>query len=282
MNATTITTHLYFDLFDYVDCMHSVDVAAAVAQSTAWRIDNLIVQESRKLFKYVRDEVAQSSLDQLADITAAMKEAEFTEQCFEEVGGAAEGSCEVIRALNAQRDQWHEFARDLTCKTFDWNFAPRTYEVRDIEAAFHNDKPFKINRDTQRRIKMSVEKRAKVYDWDDETKERSIKRKLERKQDNLEGVRETLTDQAPIVYHMFKLALRSDPSSAAVRPKNFSTLPIEVRRILLANAQDAANRALDWAQDDRSKSDSDIDAIDDEVLNLERKIKAVMSSPDYR
>ena len=43
-----------FDLHDYTSTIHEVYVASQVAQSTAWRIDTMIVSAARQLFKNIR------------------------------------------------------------------------------------------------------------------------------------------------------------------------------------------------------------------------------------
>lgn len=274
-------SHLVFDLHDYVSTIGEVRVAAHVAASTAWKFDQLIASNARQLFKNIRQELFNNGVDAMAELTAALHEAEFAEHSFEEQGSSNEGVCENIRWLNAQRDQWHDLAAQLVPMTWDYNGVPRTYTTPDIEDAFKNDRPYRVGADTQRRMKMSIARRAKAYDWDADAQKERFERKLARKEDKLVQVKENVDAMSGAAILMMKMALRSDESSAAIRSKNFSALPIELQRLLLDNAQKAAANVAEWAEDDKSLSDREFDDIDDTADKVDRDIKRVFRSPKF-
>jgi len=278
------TTHHYFNLYDYVVKVPEVRIAAQMAASTAWKIDQLIATTSRGIFKNIRQEIfhANGGVDSMAELTTALHEKDFAEESFREQGSSNETACESIRALNSQRDQWHDLAKQLVEMTWDWNGNARVYEIPDIETAFSSDKPYRVGQDTQRRMKMNIQRRAKAYDWDTETTQRRFESKLAKKEDKLVQVKENVDAMTGAAVMMMEFALRSDESSAAERSKEFSALPIELQRVLLDNAQRAANNVAEWAEDDRSLSDREAEDIDDGAFNVERDIKRVLASPKFR
>lgn len=275
------TNHVFFDLFSYVNKVPEARIAAHMAASTAWKIDQLLVKYSRDLFKSVRQELFTQGVDGMAELTTALHEAEFAEQAFHEQGSSNEGACENIRWLNSQRDQWHELAAELTALTWDWQGNTRSYDIPSLDDAFHNDRPYKVAIDTQRRMKMSIARRAKEYEWDNETQQRRFESKLVRKQDKLQDVKAAVDAMAGAAQLMMHLVLRSDEDSAASRSKEFSALPLEIQRQLLENAQRAAAQVAEWAEDDRSLSDRECDDIDDCAFNVERDLKRVLRSPRF-
>jgi hypothetical protein len=274
--------HTYFDLHDYVSKISEARIAAHLAGSTAWKIDQLLASNARQLLKNIRQELFNAGgVDSMAELTIALHESEFAEASFEEQGSSNEGVVENIRWLNAQRDQWHDLAAELVPMTWDWQGNARSYEVPSMDNIFINDRPYKVGQDTQRRMKMSIQRRAKAYDWDVETQAQRFERQLERKADKLVDVKANVDAMAGAAQLMLHLALRSDDSSAAERSKEFSALPIEIQRQLMDNAQKAAGNVASWAEDDRSLSDREYDNIDDGCFNVERDIKRVFASPKF-
>lgn len=278
---TTNTTGNYFDLNEYVGKLTEVYVAARVAQSTAWRIDTLIVNSSRNIFKYVREELfTQGGAESFSELNTALSEAEFAEQSFADIGLREQGDVEIIRALNAQRDQWHDLAKQLTSLTLDYRGAPRVYEIPELESVFFKEMNTEVAKNTQRKLMMSAKKRAQALGAPDMA-DRMFERRLDRARDKRENMADKMQAMAPGIHHMFRCVLRSDEESAATRSKAFYTLPLEVQRSLLNNAMDAAARASDDAADERM-SDREFENIDDCCLLVERDLKNVLSSERFR
>lgn len=280
--ATSTQAHLVFDLHDYVSTISEARVAAHMAASTAWKFDQLMVQNARQLFKNIRQGLFGNGVDGMAELTQALHEQDFAEASFNEQGSSNEGIIENLRWLNCQRDQWHDLAAELVPMTWDWQGNARTYDIPTLDDAFHNDRPYRVNGDTQRRMKMSIARRAKAYDWDVDQQKQRFDRQLERKEEKLVSVKESVDAMAGAAQLMMHLALRSDDSSAAERSKEFTALPIELQRLLLDNAQKAAGNVSDWANDDKSLTDREFDDIDDCCFNVERDIKRVFASPRFK
>lgn len=279
-NTLASSNNEYFDLLDYTHDITEAYVAAQVAQSTAWRIDNMIVSESRQVFKHVREHLFTQGVDGYAELTAALHEAQFAEQSFLEAGLDKEGAVENIRALNAQRDQWHDLAATLTSMTLDYRGMPRTFEVRSLEDAFFREQNMRVSTDTQRRLRMSATRMAEAYGMADQA-EALLERKLDRQKTQLGRIAENMKQQAGAVHLMFHQALRSDDEGAALRGKAFWQLPIECQRTLLDNAIKAAERADEYAAGERSMTDSEYDRILLCVMKTVKDLRTVMKAPRF-
>lgn len=279
--SKTINTSDRFDLHDYVSNTLDAYVAAQIAQSTAWRIDTLIVSEARAIFRGVRDDLYAQGVDGYAELTAALHEAEFAEQSFIETGKALEGSVEKLRALNSQREQWHSLAAELTSMTSDYQGMPRVYETPELEEVFHRESPIKVGADTERRLRMSASRMAEAYDMADQA-ESLFRRKMDRQKTQLGRIAESMKNQAGAVFQMFQLALRDDESSAAERSKDFAALPVECRRVLLNNAVQAAERADERAASERGMTDGEYDRISLAVIKVVRDVSAALRAPAMR
>ena len=270
----------YFDLLDYNHDVIEAYVAAQMAQSTAWRIDTMIVSESRTLFKGVREALYTQGVDGLAELTGALSEAEFAEQSFMEHGSSNEGVIEKLRALNAQRDQWHELAAHLTSMTTDWQGLPKVYGQPLLEDAFFKEMSTRVSNDTQRRLRMSATRMAEAYGMADQA-DALLERKVARQATQLGRIAENMKQSAGAVFLMYQMALRGDTEGAAARDKGFYKLPLEAQRTLLNNALKAAERSDEFAAGERSMTDMEYDRISLCVLRVVKDLRAVMNGSRF-
>lgn len=287
---TTINTTLissdnnHFDLFDYIDQMNVIYVAAAMASSTAWRIDTLIVSNARQLLKFIKEEnFNQGGYQGMSEVLTALEDAEFAEQSFHEIGTApaVSGTLETLRALNAQRDQWHDLAQRLVSMTSDYRGNPVVYEMPEIDLVFERDPALRVNETTQRRLKVRSERVAQALGAPDLAEEH-FKRSLQRKEDDNKRVASILKEQSSLARFMFHMALRTDESSAALRSKAFYTLPAAAQTLLIDNAASAAARADERAADDRNLSETEYDMISLTAIKAMTELKKVLTSPRLR
>ncbi len=283
MSKTINTTHAnsnneYFDLHDYVHDIMEAYVASHVAQSVAWRIDTMLVANARQVFKNVRDVLFNDGIDQMAELTMSLQDADFSAQSFADAGLSQEGPIETIRALAMQRDQWHNMAQGLTSMVSDYAGQPRVYSIPELEDVFHADPNLRVNTTTQRRIAISSRRMAEAYGLGDEGAKQFEERRLAREQDNLKSISQRLTEQAGGVWFMYRNVLSTATEDA---PTEFYKLPVSVQRVLLQHAQSAAQRADEWACKERGMSDNEYDRILACVLKVDADIRAVMKSPRF-
>lgn len=278
-NTTLVAgSNLYFDLHEYTHDIPEAYVAAQVAQSTAWRIDTLLVSNARQVFKSIREELYEQGIDQMAELTKSLQDADFSAQSFQEAGLPAEGPIETIRCLAMQRDQWHNLAQALTSMVSDYAGQPRRYDIPDLEQVFFNEPNLRVNVQTARRIGISSKRMADAYGLGDEGAKTFEARRLQREQDNLKGIANRLVEQAGGVWFMYKNVLTSGEGDAVTE---FYKLPLSVQRTLLANAQSAAQRADDYACKERGMSDMEYDRILACVLKVDADLRKVIGGDRF-
>ncbi len=277
-NVTTSTST--FCLFDFIREIPNCDVAAQVAQSTAWRIDTLIQGAARQLFKAVRQDQFDKGIDGLAELTMALKEQAFAEHAFEEAGNVVTGPVATIKELMVHREDAHSLAADLTGLCLDWQGRPKTYVVPDLDDVFFNEISLRVKPQTKRRIAMSVERRAKAYDLTAEETQQQIAKRVAREEDKLHDVSQTLQDQSGAVYEMFRQAC--SVSLDAEVGHEFHTMDLANQRTLIESAITAADRAEEYAASSNNLTDAEFDDICMCVLQATKQLKLVLNSTRFK
>ena len=274
------TSTATFCLFDFIREIPNCDVAAHVAQSTAWRIDTLIQGAARQLFKSVREDQFRKGVDGLAELTMALKEQAFAEHAFEEAGSATTGPVATIKELMVHREAAHNLAAELTGLCLDWQGRPKTYVVPDLDDVFFNEVNLRVKPQTKRRIAMSVERRAKAYDLTAEETQQQIAKRVAREEDKLHDVSQTLQDQAGAVYEMFRQAC--SVSLDAEVGHEFHTMDLANQRTLIESAITAADRAEEYAASSNNLTDAEFDDICMCVLQATKQLKLVLNSTRFK
>lgn len=279
-NTTLVAgSNQYFDLHDYTADVMEAYVAAQMAQSTAWRVDTLIVSNARQVFKSVREGLFENGLDKMAELTMALQDAEFSAQSFADAGLRDTGPLDAIRGLAMQRDSWHTLAAHLTSMTSDYAGAPRKYETPDLESVFRAEPNLRINSTTQRRMAMSSKRMAEAYGLGEEGAKTFLEHRTQREEDNLKSISTRLVEQADGVWFMYRNVLMSGTEDAGTE---FYKLPQSIQRVLLANAQSAAQRADEWACKERGMSDSEYDRILACVLKVDQDLRKVLAGERFK
>lgn len=274
------TSTATFCLFDFIREIPNCDVAAHVAQSTAWRIDTLIQGAARQLFKSVREDQFRKGVDGLAELTMALKEQAFAEHAFEEAGSATTGPVATIKELMVHREAAHNLAAELTALTIDYQGRPKTYVVPDLDDVFFNEVSLKVRPQTKRRIAMSVERRAKAYDLTAEETQQQIAKRVAREEDKLHDVSATLQDQSGAVYEMFRQACAVHLDAEVGR--EFHTMDVANQRTLIESAITAADRAEEYAASSNNITDAEFDDVCMCVLQATKQLKLVLNSTRFK
>jgi len=285
INTTLITTdNNYFDLHDYIEQTKNPVIASEMAQSTAWRIDTLIVAGGRQLLKFIKEEnFNQGGYQAMSEVLTALEDAEFAEHCFNEIGthDQANGVIERLRMLNAQRDQWHDLAQHLfdmtNDSTLDRNGNIRAYVIPTLEQEFAKDPALRINETTQRRLKVRSERIAEA-EGSPELAKLHYERSLQRKEDDNKRIASALKEQSSLAHFMFQMALRSDPQSAATRSKAFYDLAPSDQLVLINNAANAAMRADERAASDRNITETQYDFISISAIKAMTDLRKIATS----
>ena len=274
------TSTATFCLFDFIREIPNADVAAQVAQSTAWRVDTLIQSAARQLFKSVRQDQFDKGVDSLAELTMALKEQAFAEHAFEEAGNVVTGPVATIKELMVHREAAYNLAADLTALTLDWEGRPKSFAIPDLDDVFFNEVNLKVKSQTKRRIAMSVERRAKAYDLDEAEIKAQIAKRVAREEDKLHDVSQTLQDQSGAVYEMFRQACSVVLDAEVGR--EFHTMDVASQRTLIESAITAADRAEEYAASSNNITDAEFDDICMCVLQTTKQLKLVLNSSRFK
>lgn len=274
-------THSYFDLFAHIKSIPSPEVAAQAAQSTAWRIDTLIISACRQLFKTVRQEQYDQGIDGMAEITSALNEQAYAESSFDEIGSHVTGPVTTIKELMFQREAWHNLAAELTPLTVDYKGAPRVYVEKTIEDQIFTPGAMKVNPDTKRKLAINAKRFAEAYEHP-EMADELYKRKLARSEAQMSNIGETIKSQAQGVAHMFALAVKHPMEMPQCgTDANFYSLTPDTQRVLIDNCIRAVERAADQACEDRNMRDSDYDVLCLSAIKAVKELKSVQKSPRF-
>lgn len=274
-------TFSYFDLFGFIKSIPSAEIAAQAAQSTAWKLDTMIIGASRQLFKTVRQEQYDQGVDGMAEITAALNEQAYAESSFDEIGSHVTGPVTTIKELMYQREAWHNLAAELTRLTCDWQGVPRVYTEKSIEDQIFTPGTMKVNADTKRKLAINAKRFAQAYDHP-EMADDLYKMKLARSEASMTNIGETLKSQAQGVAHMFALAVKHPMEMPQCdTDANFYSLTLDSQRALIDNCIRAIEREADRAAEDRNMKDSDYDILCLSAIKAVKELKAVQKSPRF-
>lgn len=270
-----------FDLHDYVSEIMSPEVAAQVAQSVAWRVDIMIISAARQLYKGIRQNQFEAGIDVMAELTLSLNMQAYAETAFYENGSTVTGPVCAIKELMYVRESWHGLARELTGMTSDWKGVPKTYIEKTIEEQIFEPGQMKVASQTKNRMMISAKRKAEAYDMPDAA-DKLYASNIARAEQRNADMGENLKGMAQGVCHMFSLACAhkmDDPSGETTM--EFTSLSLEAQRVLINAAKVAAERAEQWAMDDRNLSDNDFDLISLSALKVDKDLRSALKQPRF-
>ncbi len=281
------TTYKSFDLNEFIEALPSAYVRMHAAKSYAWRIDTLIVQACRSLFKEVRENLkvgGNDSLDTAADYNLALAEAEFAEFAFDEAGVVSAGPVRTLHEMLDLRAEAHTLAAEASSLVLDWSGKAMRYECPEIESLFSQTGTFKPKAATLARMKLTAERTAAKNATGKDVKaiaEKLFDAKKRREATRLAGMQENLQSQSGAVEMMFNIASKRRPDSLGVREVPFHRCDVETQRTLIASVKQTLQRAIDYAESDQNMSDDEFSGVlicaDDATALLDK----VLLSPKF-
>lgn len=284
----TKSAFINFDLFEYIEETTNPTLAAAMARNVAWRVDSLIQNFSRQIFKTVREGLTQRKTETIAskltrdghaEIMMALRDLALSEEAFAEFSKGATGAMKNIKDLIRFRDHAHEVAHDLVALTFKWDGTINSFPLETIDQAFARPVEMKVGRDQRRRIKVSIDRRAQEYNLNEEERGHLAERRLLSAQSEMDEISETLDSQQDIVFCMFQFAIHADTDMDLA--DKFYHLDTSVQRALITSAMEAARRAETDATNSRRISDAEFDDICVGALRIERTLQGVLTSSQF-
>ena len=243
-----MTTHNYFDLYSFIDELPQTEFAGAAASGVLWKIDTMIINGARQLYKTVKEDlVASAGVDQRAEIINALNEQAYAEQSFHEIGSHVTGPVATIKELNYVREAWEALAKKLVpmgIRYMDADGREVYNEFRDrtIEDQIFNPGNSKVSIDVERQARESSIFVAKAL-GSPESAEILFQHDMQANLDNKESLRRNLLTQAQGVSYMLDLALKHDMAMPESPPTAmFYSLTLDTQRALINHTISSIDR----------------------------------------
>lgn len=285
------TTHQYFDLHHFVSHIVETYVAAQVAQSVAWRMDILITSKARSLLRGVRDTGLRIGAAEHYNETAAMlRDLNVGEEWFKQTG-LDRGVIEEITRLTALRQPMHELACELTAMNLDWQGRPRSYTIPDLEDVFHAPPNTKVSSLVKSRIEITSKALADAYGVDEKVlRERRLAAQKRQAEDRAESTMET----ADLAFWCYQQALRAEPTELEAMKRDyplvtqslaleqgFPALAKDTQVALITAARGAADRSVQFAEGERSMTDTEFARVLACALKVQKDLDQVLRAGKF-
>lgn len=278
------TTYKDFDLPDFVQSLPSAWLRAEAARGYAWRIDTMIVQACRTLFRTLRDTCTTGNLDDASDYNLALAEQAFAEETFEEAGSITAGPVRTLHELLDLRPEAHSIARDCIRLVLDWKGHLQSYETPEISDLLKNQGTMKPKASTIARIERSAKRSAARVATGKDVEilaARLAEKKIAHEQMNSAAMSRALKAQTGALEQMFRIALDRRPEKMMDRTLAFHQIDIETQRTLIMATIDTIQRADERAARDSSLSESEYDDVSLSVELSADELKKVLRSPRF-
>lgn len=278
------TTFKTFDLNEFINELPSAWLRAEAARGYAWRIDTMLVQVCRTLFKTVRDTAKVGDLDDSADYNNALAEQAFAEETFEEAGSDTAGPVRTLHELLDLRPEAHHLAKEAIRMVLDWKGHLQSYEIPEIADLFKNQGTMKPKAVTLARIERTAKRTAAQNATGKDVEvlaQRLAAKKIKRAQLEAASMSRALKAQTGALEQMYNIALNRRPEKMADKTFAFHEINIETQRTLLVAAIDNLQRADDRATRDSNLSETEYDDISLSCEMAVDKLKEVLRSPRF-
>lgn len=285
------TTHVYFDLRNFISTITETYVAAQVAQSVAWRMDIAITSKARVLLRSIRETAVKlGSAETYGETAAMLRDLNVGEEWFKQAG-LDRGVVEEITRLTALRVPMHELAGELTAMNLDWQGRPRSYEIPDLEEVFRAPPNTKISSTVKARVEITSKALAEAYGVDEKVlRERRLAAQKRQAEDRAENTMET----ADLAWWCYEQALRAEPTELDAMKRDyplvtqgmaleqgFPALSKETQVVLITAARGAANRSIQFAEGERSLTDTEFARILACALKVQKDLEQVLNANKF-
>lgn len=273
-----------FDLPDFLAGTTSLYLRMQVLSSLAWRIDTLIVQQCRALFKLLKLTPLALTLDGDADLRAAITKGAWTEQLFAETGSSERTPLmQNLWMLTSMRLQAHQNAEDATLLVPWSNGQQRRYTVPEIDDLFApNGGSTEPRGESLLRMQMSAERNANKLATGKDAKElskRFLDARLRIERANLTSMQHNMALQTDTLIAIHRYAMDRYCDEAA---GDFDKLHIDVQRVLIENAMNSADRAVQSAESNpKELSFDDFCHLLVETDKVKDHLKKVLAAPKF-
>lgn len=285
------TTHQYFDLRHFVSTITEPYVAAQVAQSVAWRMDIIITSKARAMLREVRETGLRLGEAERYNETANMlRDLKVGEDWFKQTG-LDRGVFEEVTRLTALRMPMHELAAELTSLNLDWQGRPRNYDIPELESVFTAPPNTKISSQVKARVEITSKALAEAYGVDEKVlRERRLAAQKRQAEDRAENTMET----ADLAWWCYIEMLKAEPTELEAQKRDydlitqgtaleqgFPCLSKETQFVLINAARGAADRAVTFAEGERSMTDTEFARVLACAMKVQKDLDQVMRAGKF-
>lgn len=237
-----------FNLQSYLQDVPSLYLRMQLLSSFAWRIDTMIVQQCRALFKLLKLTPLALTLDGDADLRSAITEGAWTEQLFDEAGPDRQTPMQTLWVLASMRLTAHEQAADATMLVPWSNGQQRRYDIPEIETLFVPTGSTEPKGESLLRMQMSAERNAAKLGTGKDAKElakRFMEARLRIERASLAGMQHNMAKQADSLIALYSYTMAQIPDNIV---GDFTLLHIDVQRALIDSTIGAIERTVQTAE----------------------------------
>lgn len=271
-----------FDLVAFATSISSLYLRMQVLSSLAWRVDTLIVQQCRGLFKTLKLTPLALTLDGDADFRNAITEGHWTEQLFGEAGADTMRPMQTLQTLACMRLAVHELAQDATMLV-PWSTGQqRRYEVPEIEAIFQPAGGTEPRGESLLRMQMSAERNAARMANGADAKElakRFLAARVRIEKANLTSMQHNMANQTDSLIAIYSYTMAQIDDSVT---GDYTSLHTDVQRTLIDSVINSVERAVQQAESQPKEVPFDdfcqLLVVADEA---KAQLKAVLASPSF-
>lgn len=264
----------FFDLGAYIAGVKSPDVAAQMASTYAFMLDVQIQKNARSILRTLTEGMkAYEGYESMKDIYSVLEEHEFLEAQMAQAGLSEDGPAATLKRLIALRPASVLLAQELVGMTFRWDGTPNTFVSKDLHEIFEDRPELKINKRTEQRIKLSVERHAEDASRDEI--DAVVAKRMKREQEKLTDTANSMFDQRRALTAIVERV------ESGAGESSFHDLDVAVQRQLIMQVMSSAQRAEEFAAGNSNLTDAEFDSISFSVIAVCKQLRAVLQGAKF-
>lgn len=274
MTTTTTSNNTFTDINDVVEQLLTPELQMQICNSVAWRAGTLIVTELQRLLREIKEAHAEDPEMTPELLATLIREDEFLAECLTEAGMSSTARVQRIADLYLVRNQLIEAGQQAASLSIGWDGNPRSFRCATIYEELEKPVSAAIGETVQRRISMDIERKVKKGQLSEDKAEKRVADRLERAKADRQRMAEAVTAQRDAVTKLWGTVEMHIEREGICQ--NFADMDVDLRRALLSSALQGAERAKDYAMDDRRMTDGMYDAFLDDFDKAEELITSVL------
>ncbi len=273
----TTSTHAFTDLNDVIENTLLPEIQLQICNSVVWRAGTLIVTELQRLLREIKEAHANDP-DMSPELLATLiREDEFLAECLTDTGMSSTSRVQRIADLYLVRNRMVEAGEQAASLSIGWDGNPRQFRYSTIEEELEKPISTAVGDHVQRRISMDVERSVKKGKLDEAKADKRKADRLARAEEERKRMVATVMAQRDAVTKLWgTVEMHIDHNG--VTAQEFADMDRELQHALLTSALQGAERAKDYAANDRNMTDGMYDAFLDDFDRVEELLTAMIRS----